>query len=81
MYYELQVTTLGGDVNTWRVQQIEYLQEPTFSTFPPYDRVPAGAHILNVPSSCTPTGAPPINVPSTPTGQPPGAHTTRSTYV
>ena len=44
MYYVFQVTTLGGDVNTWSGQQIEYLQEPTSSTFPP--------------RSCTPTGAP-----------------------
>ena len=29
MYYVFQVTTLGGDVNTWSAQQIEYLQEPT----------------------------------------------------
>ena len=36
MYYVFQVTTLGGDVNTWSGQQIEYLQEPTYSTFPPH---------------------------------------------
>ena len=43
MYYVFQVTTLGGDVNTWSAQQIEYLQEPTLSTFPPSSRTPTGA--------------------------------------
>ena len=43
MYYEFQVTTLGGDVSTWSGQQIEYLQEPTSSTFPPRSRTTTGA--------------------------------------